>query len=62
MSTGTAVTATGGMTATAFIFYDGGNNKGNHNYEYERDNDCSHVMPPCMSLSGLTRQSILPMS
>ena len=35
MAAGSAVTATGGMTAAAFVFYDGGNDNSNNNYEYE---------------------------
>ena len=34
MTTGSAVTATGGMAAAAFVFYDGGNDHGNDCYEY----------------------------
>ena len=34
MAAGSAVTATGGMTAAAFVFDDGGNDKGNDCYEY----------------------------
>ncbi len=56
MTTGSAVTATGGMTAAAFVFYDGGNDKGNNNYEYERDDNCSHIMPPCMRFPGQARE------
>ena len=43
MPAGTTAAATGGMTAAAFVFYDGGNDNSNNNYEYEWDDDCSHI-------------------
>jgi hypothetical protein len=42
------------MTAAAFVFDDGGNDKGNNKYEYNRNDYCSHVMPP---VYGLLRTS-----